>query len=265
MSGLHASSVVQLRSQLSDRDLSIVSTVADFRFVSGGQIRALYFTPNHASDQSAERSCRRILARLTDHGVLVRLSRRIGGVRAGSTSHIYCLGPAGHRLLADGRDRQGRSEPSQTFLDHSLAVADVFAAVVAASHLDRLQLIRYESEPNCWRHIPTYGGSERLRPDLYLVLASGELEWHWWLEVDRGTEHQPAIVRKCRQYLAYLQTGQGQEQQGVFPRVAWLTTSERRAASLQATIDGLGGSVPLFQVGLLADPLATLLPEGESS
>ncbi|MDQ1713840.1 MAG: hypothetical protein QOE45_3290 [Frankiaceae bacterium] len=79
-------------------------------------------------------------------------------------------------------------------------------------------MLRYELEPAVWRSIPGFGHGETLRPDLLLVLARGAMEWHWFTEVDLGTEHGPAVARKCRQYLRYYQTGREQAPHGIFPK-----------------------------------------------
>jgi hypothetical protein len=247
---------------LSERDQAILSRVQQFRFLRGDQLERLHFSGEHQTRLSAQRSCRRVLARLVDLRLLSRLDQRsVGGLHGGSASFIYALGPLGHRLLDDGHQRRGWREPSQTFLLHTLAVADVFATVITATRETSLQLLRYETEPTSWRQIADQGDAETLRPDLLVVLGSDGLDWHWWIEVDRGTEHLPAIRRKCRQYLSYYRDDDYQAVHGVFPLVAWLTTTPKRAANLQEAVARQNASLPLFKVGLLADPLTTLLSE----
>ena len=68
-----------------------------------------------------------------------------------------------------------------------------------------------------------------LRPDLFVSLGVGDFEHRWFCEVDRGTEHLPAILRKCRQYEAYYATGAEQRDHGVFPRACWIVPDQRRA------------------------------------
>ena len=54
-------------------------------------------------------------------------------------------------------------------------------------------------------------------------LGSGEYELRWFIEVDRGSESLPVIVRKCRLYADYYQSGREQANGGgVFPRVCWI-------------------------------------------
>jgi hypothetical protein len=258
---MSANAMSRLRTALSDRDLAVLHAVAELRYVTGRQLQTLYFDGEHTTSLTAARTCRRVLERLTHLGVLRRLERVIGGVRAGSGCFVYGLGPSGHRLLADGRSRQGFREPSTTFLDHTLAVSGLLASVVAASKQDHCQLLHYQVEPACWRSLPGYSTADTLRPDLLLVVARGDMEWHWFVEVDLGSEHGPAVARKCRQYLRYYQSGREQAERGVFPKVVWLTTTSERAARLRGICNETSPDVPMFEVGLLGTPLPTLLPD----
>src|SRR5690242_9100083 len=110
----------QLREQLSDRDFAVIKAVRDHRFLTAHHLEHLYFV-EHATEEAGARVCRRVLARLTRDRLLARLQRRVGGVRAGSASYVYVLGPVGRRLLGE---RHRYTEPSPLFLDHTLAVAD---------------------------------------------------------------------------------------------------------------------------------------------
>src|SRR5207302_5513936 len=96
--------LTQLRQRLSERDLAILRSVADHRFLTARQVEALHFA-DHATQLAAARVCRRVLARLIDQRLLARLQRRFGGVRAGSASFVYALGPVGGRLIEGKRLR----------------------------------------------------------------------------------------------------------------------------------------------------------------
>src|SRR5689334_1629098 len=89
----------RLRASLSERDLAVVNSLAQHRFLTARQIEALHFAC-HATELTGARVCRRTLARLTEHRIVVRLRRRsVGGLHAGSASFIYTLGPIGNRLV----------------------------------------------------------------------------------------------------------------------------------------------------------------------
>ena len=223
----------RLGEQLSERDLAILDSVLEHRFLTAGQIEQLHFA-EHTSGEAGARVCRRVLRRLSGDRLLARLDRRVGGVRAGSASFVYAIGPAGSRLLHNGRRF---SEPSLTFLEHTLAIADARVALVKAMRAGQLELLRVEVEPACWRrYTGTGGAAEIVRPDLYVVTGSGAFEDCWFLEIDRGTESPAAVRRKCRAYQAYWQSGREQAAHGVFPLVTWVVPEHQREARLKMLI-----------------------------
>jgi hypothetical protein len=237
----------RLRANLSERDLTVVSSLAQHRFLTARQIEALHFAA-HTTELTGARVCRRTLARLAEHRILSRLTRRsVGGLHAGSASFIYTLGPIGNRLLG-GRRRV--HEPSVAFLDHVLAIADVHVALAREARAGGDELVELVTEPDCWRRsLRVGGGVDVLRTDLYLVTADDEYEHCWFVEVDRGTASLPAVVRKCHQYLAYRQTGKEQDRAGTFPLVLWVTPdAERRDRVEQAIRTDKQLPVELFRV-----------------
>jgi len=254
----------RMRSLLTARELDTLKSVDRFRYLSASQIEALHFT-GHASGETGARIRRRVLERLTSAGMLVRLDRPIGGVRAGSGGFVYRLGPLGYRIVRDHASMSGRSkEPSATFLDHTLAVAQLAIDVMRAGSVDGsgVEVLKVEAEPDCWRSFQKgLGGRETLKPDLLLALGQGEYEDRWFCEIDRGTESTTAVARKCQTYLAYWRTGIEQQRHDVFPRVLWIVPNERRrtllATTLRKTRD-LNAS-ELFMVTTVADALQTLI------
>lgn len=256
-------SVLQLRDSLTERDLALASQVAELRLLSGRQIEALYFPPGlHATPEAAARHCRRVLSRLVRERVLVRLARRVGGVRAGSASFVYALGPVGQRLCDEQRSRPRRYEPSAAFVDHQLAVSQLVVDLTSAEQRGRLEILTVEGEPACWRTLPALGRSV-LRPDLFIAIGAADLEYRWFVEVDRGTHHRPALLRKAQLYESYYRSGIEQASGEVFPRVAWITPDATRAARLR---EAFGGEE--FSEGLLlvttADKAIAVLSGGQA-
>ncbi len=247
----------RLASRLSDRDNAVVRSLAAYRFLSATQIERLHFPVDAHTPLGAVRASRRSLERLTRHRVLRRLERRIGGVRAGSAGFVYCLGAAGVRLVNAGRRRAVAREPSTAFLAHSLAVADVVVTITEATRASSLELLDVQVEPACWRRFYGMGGAtELLKPDLYVVLGLGDIEQHWFVEVDLASEHRPTLERKVGQYERYWRSGREQERLGVFPGVAWLVPSAARAEVLRSVVDG--ATPGLFSVGLTDEVVLTL-------
>lgn len=228
----------QTRERLSARDLGIIKQVAKLRLMSARQIQALHFPDaEHDNEQAATRARQRVLERLTRERLLIPLERRIGGVRAGSAGFVLALGPVGQRVLAIDGSRRRAYEPTLRFVDHTLAIAQLIVDLMVASRRGSLDLLDVQAEPRCWREFSGLGGRRWLRPDAFLALGSGEYELRWFIEVDRASESLPVIVRKCRLYADYYQSGKEQAAQGgVFPRVCWVVPDELRAERLRQAI-----------------------------
>jgi hypothetical protein len=227
--------LAQLRERLSPRDLAVIRSVRDHRFMSAGQIEGFHFD-DHSTQAAGARVCRRVLARLTRDRLLARLQRRVGGVRAGSASWIYALGPVGARLL---EERRRFTEPSPLFLDHTIAIGNAHLQLVRAARAGRFELLGVEVEPSCWRRYPASGGNrETVRPDIRVVVGVGAFEDSWFLEIDRGTESPAALTRKCRIYEGYWRTGFEQDAHGAFPLVAWVVPDQARARRVERVISG---------------------------
>lgn len=187
---------------LSERDRQVLDSVAEHRFLTTKHIERLHFV-DHATPLAAARICRRVLARLHAARLLHRLDRRVGGLHAGSAGYVWSIGLVGDHVLrhaaGDGLRRRIK-EPSATFLDHTMAIADAHLALVDAARADSFELVAVEHEPSCWRGFTTASGAtDTLRPDLYAVTATGDYEDCWFLEIDRGTESLPTLIRKCAQ------------------------------------------------------------------
>lgn len=233
-----ARGLAQLRERLSERDLAIIRQVAELRLMSARQIQAVHFpTTEHNGEQAATRARQRVLERLTREFLLFALERRVGGVRAGSAGLVVALGPIGQRLLTPHGSRRRLYEPTVRFFDHTLAIAQLVVDVAVAARQGQLELLDCQAEPKCWRQFSGLGGRRLLRPDTFLALGVGDYELRWFIEVDRSSESLPVIVRKCRLYADYYQSGQEQAAHGgVFPRVCWVVPDESRAERVRAVI-----------------------------
>ncbi len=260
---LSAAGFDALNSQLSERDRAIVADVLRFKLLSARQIEALHFSAElHATTMTAARTCRRVLNRLVRDRLLVRLQRRtVGGVWAGSASFIYAVGPIGHLLDDAGRTRRRFREPTATFVNHTLAIVDVLVHLRQAERRSRVEILRLESEPSCWRPMGSHGNV--LRPDLFVALALNDYEHHSFVEVDLGTEGLPRLIAKCRSYVAYFDSGVEQATHDIFPRVIWLLNDEARAKRLLDTIHRRRLQPDLFTVARLDDALSALT-DGET-
>jgi hypothetical protein len=259
MSRVTTARLLALGAELSERERHVVRELAKLRLASHAQLAALLAVGDGAvSPVSAARAARRVLARLTEAGLLARLERRVGGIRAGSAGYVYYLGPVGQRLVAywEGRGLtrgRFRPEPGGRYVRHRLAVSELYVQARAADRDGLLDLLAFDTEPDCWRSfVDGFGGRLTLKPDAFVRVGVGAYEDRFFLEVDLASESRMVIARKLRFYLEYFNSGQEQAAHGVFPRVLLLTTTEERRAALVEVCRGLPAEAwQLFTVSTL--------------
>jgi hypothetical protein len=244
MSRLSRTGLVELSDHLPAREREILETVERFRLLRSDQVRRLFFG-EIGSEAGSARLCRRALSHLAEEGLLRRLERRVGGTRAGSSGHLYATTAAGKRLLAylsgsGATSNRGVHEPGAAFASHTLAIAELYVALVERDRVGEFELISFETEPACWRAYTTaLGASVNLKPDALVRVASGEYEYASFAEIDLGTEGRSAVARKAYSYLYYFRTGREQAAQGVFPRVVWIASRASRVRFLADLFAGL--------------------------
>src|SRR6266540_592837 len=232
-----------LKPQLTARDREIIARLSQFKLMTGKQIERLYFAQLTAKSRTRQRQA--VLRRLTDHRVLARLDRRIGGPDSGSAEYIYTLDVVGQRL-AETTERPRRPyvwyDPT---IQHYLAVSEVYVRLIEAEHAGMLTLLRFEAEPYCWRSF----GSQTLKPDVFVqvgVVTDGERrKLTRFIEVDRGTQYGTKIVTKLLVYEQYWRHQHGQGRRML--RVVFLAPSGERVAYLTQLV---ATALPLFEVVL---------------
>lgn len=265
MKRLDTAQLLALGEGLPERERQLLRDVHGLGLMSHAQLAALLILESNVSEASAARAARRTLKRLTDLGLLARLTRRVGGLRAGSSGFVYYLGPAGQRLVAYWAGRglvrgRYRPEPGGRYVRHRLAVSQLYVDVRLAAQHGELDLLDFQGEPDCWRsHLDGLGGERLLKPDVYLRLGVGAYEERCFVEVDLGTESRPVIARKLRAYLDYFHAGSEQAASGVFPRVVLLVNGEERREALVEVCGRIPAeSWQLFTVGRLDHALRYL-------
>lgn len=238
------SQIASVRSQLSQRDHAILGDVGRVRLLRSTQIQRLHFD-GVGSELTAARRCRKVLRRLAEHGLLRRLKRRIGGMHAGSSGFIYSLDSLGQRLLdttgpAGGRRRRRPWEPSASFQDHVLAVAETYVQLRETERAGQGALTVFDAEPRAWRTFAgSGGGSTVLKPDAYVRWRHLDYEQVSFLEIDRDTEHAPTLRRKLDAYVDAFHAGVEQPDDQPFPLVIWIAPHDVRRQVIQAQIDRL--------------------------
>ncbi len=224
---------------LSGRDREALLAIQRHRYLMTGQVRRLVFT-DAATPSAALRAASRCLKKLKELGLICTMSRRIGGVRAGSASLVWYLSHAGERLLRlhDHKPAPVKRffEPSPYFLAHTLAVAELSIQLAELCRKEGITLAALQTEPECWRSYSEHGAHVSLKPDLYAATVSGEYEDRWFFEVDLDTESPAKVVEKCQRYHRYYRSGLEQKESGVFPLTVWVVPDEARKTRLTAAI-----------------------------
>ena len=235
--------IEQLESLLTERDSAILHSLEHFRALSTRLVQRLHFPAGvgglHATAITATRLANRVLLRLEAHGFIARITRRVGGSLRGSAATTWHLAATGERLLRARRGDSARRRyvtPSRAFLAHTLAVADFAATTREQEMANQFDVLELDAEPACWRPFQGLAGVVTLKPDHFMVIANEDVEAHAFVEIDCSTEHLPAVIKKCRTYQQYRQTGSEQAKSAVFPAVLWVAPDATRAGKLRAAI-----------------------------
>lgn len=257
-SRLSLAAVEQAVQQLGERDRAILLDLARVRVLTGSQLTRLHF--HDLSPKTQDRTRRNVLSRLISIGFVTTLERTIGGVRAGSSGLIYALNAGGQRALAfleTASPTRARKPwtPSQLFLQHSLAVSELYVQLIEAEQMRRLVLVEYRSEPASW--FPN-GSGGTIKSDAYAIVQFGGFEDTWAIEVDRAKESLPTLRRQLLAYVDFAQSGQ-EGPNGVTPRVLVTVPHERRLADVQSIIRGLPEpGAQLLSVALFSEAVLTM-------
>lgn len=255
----------ELDGRLGERDRELLGAVQKYRYLMTGQIQRLLFT-DAANPSAGLRAASRSLRKLSGFGLVGSLSRRIGGVRAGSSSLIWYLTHAGERLLRLHDERaypvRRHFEPSAYFLAHTLAVAETAIQMIEICRKHEPEILSLQLEPECWRAYSSAGVSCSLKPDLYAATMSEKYEDRYFIEVDLDTESPAKIIEKCQKYHAYYRSGLEQEESEMFPLTVWIVPSPARKEKLiQHLKAAFDKQAKLFAV-IASDELEHLILEG---
>ena len=253
----------EIERQLAPRDRLVVDTLDRVRLATTVQLHRLLTL----SEPTTLRRTQAALARLARARVIVRLDRRVGGVRAGSAGSVYALDTLGQRLAsgcgpAGGRRRRRPWTPGLLFVTHQLAVAELFVRLREAQQTGALSILDFDAEPLCWRTFTGAAGARTiLRPDAFVRLGIGDFQDVYFIEVDQGTQSLPAIARKLVMYRRCYVAGREQQRFGAFPEVLFLAPDPARRDALASLIAGQPEPIPRFATAALQEDAPALLTE----
>ena len=261
--------LIELIDRLSERDFEILLTLRQSKYLLTGQVQRLH-VPVTATYATAMQNAVNNMRKLRKLGLIKTFDRRIGGVRAGSSSFVWCLTEAGQRLLdlKDGVESSGRShrylEPAYAHLKHTLAIAECYVQLVEISRKYKgILLSDVEWEPDCWRPYQHDGHAMQLKPDLAVVTRNAGYIDRWFIEIDMNTEAVPVIIEKCKRYHQYLNTGIEQRQnKGVFPIPVWIVVDDDRKKKIISAIKETFKKAPNMFVVIKAEEFESLIRHG---
>lgn len=238
--------------RLTKQDVEVLSLLNRCRYATTRQIVELYFREN--KPKTATRRANLLTKNLSNLGLIVHLNRRIGGVRAGSGSYVWHITHKGIKELRRVDESvklrlKNRYEPSQNHLKHQLFVTQIFVELTTL-HLDgKITIENFSFEPKCWRSFTTLFSHFTLKPNEFVRLMVGNFEEAYFFEADNATEHLGRIIAKCKQYIAYFNTGIEQRENEIFPLVVWVVPDDKRKLAILNRIkEDLDGYWELFEV-----------------
>jgi hypothetical protein len=233
---------------------TLLQFLLELRFATTEQL-ARITASDYGSRRSAIRQTTRHLTTLKNHGLVLRLERRVGGWQGGSAPAIWALTTSGHRAITErGRGRQRPQLISTTFLEHLLAIAE--SRIIAAETVRTITdaSLTVQTEPACWRsYLGPHGQQLTLRPDLHLATTTLKYTDSYFVEVDRATENPARVIATCWQYVRYRRMGTEQKACGAFPAVLWIVPTEKRREQLQTHIAAAELPAGMFHVLTLTD------------
>ena len=245
--------LIEIEAQLTARDHAVLHAIKKYRFLTSDQVGRLYMT-DCSTKTSRTRNQNLLLQRLSGHGLIAPLARRVGGFGGGSSVQVWHLTEAGMRLLIlndpGEHPRKRFAEPSTTFLYHTLAIAECAVQLICLCRDSfDLTLDVIDTEPSCWRKFKDGEHISYLKPDSFVVTEYDGYEDHWYIEMDLGTESLSQVLNKCNMYLRYYYTGIEQRATEMFPVVVWIVKDADRKNSIKLHLkENLQGQPNMFLV-----------------
>ena len=231
--------------QLTSRDVEIILSVYENRFLRRDQIQRLHFFGASLQATSAR------LKKLSDHKFLEKLQKPISG---GASQAVYALNKRGADVAAAAleidrrkvRWNRANNRVEWLFMDHTLGVSE-FRVCLDVSLADRREeLLFYQrGDRSHLRRISVTGARKKyfvVAPDAFFGIKTGRGKCIFFLEVDMGTETLSRFAEKVTAYKRYWKSRQYTEEYGFNNfRVLTICESDRRLANLRQATGKVGG------------------------
>ncbi len=219
---------------LTERDIEILRTVAEFRYMTREQVEKLFFSPSTTS------YCKRRLSLLYHNGYLERrflpLRQAFGAARAyyvldQKGAEVVCETTGRTRQELDWRPRDGRREP--LYMEHTLAINDVRAIAALTAQRRGIDLA-WTDERELKRRVREHRVPDPTAPDRKITIVPDgyfviQHRWAFALELDRATVEEQPFKRKVRGYGEWKRSGAYARSLGTHSlRVLFVVADERR-------------------------------------
>ncbi|MHB8143006.1 MAG: replication-relaxation family protein [Thermoleophilia bacterium] len=231
--------------QLTARDVEIILSVYENRFLKRDQIQRLHFAG------ASVFACNRRLKKLDEHKFLDKL---IKPVAVGSHQLVYALGKQGADVVAAAleidrhkvRWSRAHNRVEFLFLEHTLGISEIRVCLDLALAGRREELFFYQrGDRSHLRRISVPESKKKylvVAPDAFFGIQVPKGKYAFFLEVDLGTETLSRFAEKITAYKQYWKSGKYQQDYGYrFFRVLTVTESERRMANLIKATGKAGG------------------------
>ena len=231
--------------RLTERDVSIILSVYENRFLRRDQIQRLYF-PN-----ASLIACNMRLKKLSEHNFLDRLQRPATSVMAQA---VYALDRRGAEVVAYTLqiDRhkvkwsRAQNNVEWLFMDHTLGISEFKVCLDIALARRPEEILFYQrGDKSHLRRISMTRAKKKyfvVAPDAFFGIQSGRGKHVFFLEVDMGTETLSRFAEKVVAYKRYWKSHQYTEEYGFNHfRVLTVAESERRMLNLRQATGKAGG------------------------
>ena len=192
---------------IGERDRTILLALHAVRFVTSPLVLPLLgINPSNVN---------RRLNALYRHRYLDRMPHLVQR-GTGAPRHVYTLDVLGREYVeaatgcVDERQRRPDRPASAYFIEHYLAIAEVYVALQVAVRAAGLSLVWLNEVEAAHRYTLPSGEERRLEPDgVFLLGGPGVVPTTVFLEVDRSTESAQQWQRKVGDYSAYFLAREG--------------------------------------------------------
>ena len=231
--------------RLTDRDVSVILSVYENRFMRRDQIQRLHFPTSSVQATSAR------LKKLSDHKFLDKLQRPVAG---GAAQAVYALNKRGADVVAMNRDvsrhqvhwKRDNNRVEWFFMEHSLAVSEFKVCLDLALKERSEELYFYQrGDRSLIRRVSDPRGKKKylvVAPDAFFGVQAEKGKYIFFVEIDLGTETLKRFQEKVIAYKQYWKSRKFKEDYGFNHfRVLTVAESETRLANLIHATGEIGG------------------------